>query len=176
MKKTIIILMVILISSGCVASKKGPLGLEPEKIPGCPELIKVSANNLEQIGIDHTKVEKWKDSSLKMTLQPCRLCQKLNKALYVLRDENGTYKDAMIKLIQAVEKYDPNAAPPTNKQTKEVGNALINSGQMDNQTLAGQYIIALEDLQMFLIGEIHLTSTEARNFALDKFFIPLLKP
>ena len=175
MKKTFLILLVISLS-GCVADRKGEPVFEPKDIPGCPDMIKAAAKSLEQMGIDKTKVQTWKDNTLSMKIQPCSACQKLNEAAFILKDEKGVYKAAMTKLVQAVETIDPNAAPPTSKQKKEIGNSLMGNNDLKGDALAGKYINALEGLQSFLISEIHLTPGETRNFVLDNYFIPLMKP
>lgn len=174
MNKIFLVLVVILLS-GCVATKEGEPIFKPEPIPKCTELIKSTADNLKQLGVDQTKVQSWEDNVVSMEVQPCADCQRLNEAVNILKDENGEYKDAMIKLIQAVEKYDPNSAKLTSKQTKELSNTLMESNDTERYSLAGQYTKAIEVLQIFLIADINLTPAETKNFILDKFYIPLIK-
>ena len=81
----------------------------------------------------------------------------------------------MTALINVVETFDPNAPAPTVKQEKEIGNALIDKGGKESRAFAGEYIGALDDFQAFLVSELHIPPVDARNFVLDKFFIPLLK-
>ncbi|MBN1974179.1 MAG: hypothetical protein JW787_11105 [Sedimentisphaerales bacterium] len=146
-----------------------------EKVQKCPDAVKASAKNLEQLGIDKIKIKKWKDSALASKTQPCNSCQRLNAAVYILKDENGTYKSAVKELIKIVEKSDPNAAPPTAQQQKEAGNVLMNSKGLQGNALASSYIDSLEDLRLFLVNQIRLPRDEAQNFILDNYFIPLMQ-
>ena len=99
----------------------------------------------------------------------------MNEALYVIRDDNGTYRAALKKMIQAVdEASDPNAAPPTEQQIKEIESSPTDDLDRESVTLAGEYTSALEDLQTFLISQIRLPVDETENFILDKFYIPLI--
>ncbi len=175
MKRILSILIVVLFSYGCASTTKGPLGIEPTKYISCPDLVKEAAANLEHIGIDHEKVEKWKNDSLEVPQQPCSVCRKLNDAIYILADESGEYQNAMKKTIQAIEEYDPNSTLPTKEQEKEIGNTLMDNSATNNYTLADRYIGALDDLQTFMMTELRISPYDARNFVLDHYFIPLLK-
>ena len=114
-----------------------------------------------------------KNETLSLKKQPCNVCQKFNEAAFVLRDDNGTYKAAMVKLIREVEKSEPNSVSPD--KTEEIGNSLMDKKNMSGYTLARKYLSSLDDLQVFLVGEVRLSPNEARNLILDKYFIPLIK-
>ena len=174
MKTTFLILFIALLS-GCQVTRKGDPIFTPEDMPTCPDVINIAAKNLEQLGIDHAKVEEWKKSSLSIPQQPCQVCIKFNQAAYVLIDEKGVYKDAMRKFIHAVKKYDPNSGPPTRKETGEISNYMTDENDVKGYTLAQQYIRALEDVQTFLVAETHMPVDETSNFILDNYFIPLIK-
>ena len=174
MNKTFLILLIISLS-GCVASRKGPPTFEESNPPVCPEIIKSTAKNLEALGVDKAKVREWMNRTLSSKVHPCNVCQKMNEALYVIRDDNGTYRAALKKMIQAVdEASDPNAAPPTEQQIKEIESSPTDDLDRESVTLAGEYSSALEDRQTFLISQIRLPVDETENFILDKFYIPLI--
>lgn len=175
MKKNLIILFTISLFWGCVTNKTETPGIGPETVPNCPDLIKSTANSLEQIGVDKAVVQKWRDDSLALKLQPCGVCIKLNGAIFILNDKNGEYKDALKKVIQAIEEYDPNAAPPKDKQQKKMSNDLNLNIGTESYPLVNKYYNAIDDLQAFLIAELHMSPDDSQNFVLDKFFIPLLK-
>jgi hypothetical protein len=175
MNKTFLILLIISLS-GCVASRKGPPRFRENNPPVCPKIIESTAKNLEELGVDKTKVQKWKNETLSSKVHPCNVCQKMNEAIYIIRDDEGTYRAALKKLIQAVdEASDPNAASQTEQQTREIGSSMMDGLDKESVTLAGEYTNALEDLQTFLISRIHLPADETRNFILDKFYIPLIQ-
>jgi hypothetical protein len=173
--KTGFVILIVISLSGCVATRKGPPTFEDTNIKNCPEVIKTLAKDLEQLGIDHAKIQAWKNQTLSMKVQPCKVCMRMSESVYILKDGRGVYKPALKKLIQAVQEFDPNTSPPTEKQTKEIGSSLMESKDKNNYVLAGEYINALEDLQAFLISQVRLPPDEIKNFILDNFFIPLMK-
>jgi hypothetical protein len=173
MKKIIIILLVISLS-GCVAERKGEPAVAKVEIPKCPEIIKAAAQNLEDIGVDKEKVQTWATMMLALKIQPCDLCQKVVNAVYVLKDEKGIYKSAMITLMQAVEKTEPIVPGPAMKQNKEIGDTLKNKNDVDGNTEAKKYLDAVEQLQVFLIDDLRIPKDDAKNFIIDHFFIPLM--
>jgi hypothetical protein len=173
MKKIFIILFVLLIS-GCVAERKGAPAVAEVEIPKCPEIIKAAAQNLEDIGIDKAKVQSWSRMTLALRIQPCNLCQRVVNAVYVLKDEKGIYKPAMMKLMQAVEKSEPNTTKPLAKQKEDFGNTLKTKNDIERNAEAKKYLEAVDQLQAFLIDELRIPRSDAKNFVLDHYFIPLL--
>lgn len=174
MNKIYLILLIISLS-GCVATRKGPPRFKENNPPVCPDVIKATAKNLEDLGVDKAKVQAWRNEVLSLKAQPCNVCLKMNETFYIIKDENGDRRAAMKKLIQSVEASDPNTAPLTEKQTKQIGLSMTENNDKEYTALAGQYMSALDDLYAFLVGQVHLQAEETRNFILDKFYIPLIK-
>jgi hypothetical protein len=177
--KKIFIILFVLSFSGCVAERQGAPAVAEVEIPKCPGIIKAAAKNLEDIGVDKGKVLSWTEMTLALRIQPCNLCQRVTTAVYVLKDEKGIYKPAMIQLMQAVEKSEPNttkpnAARPVTKQKEDFGNTLKNKNIIEENTEAKKYLEAADELQAFLMDELRFPRDDAQNFISDHFFIPLM--
>jgi len=172
MKNIVLIIFVILLT-GCVADRKGEPSIEAEKVLNCPELVEKAAKNLELLKVDPLLVVGWKQTILSKKIQPCSACQKLNVAAYVLNDEDNIYKPAMLEFINDVGKEDPNTAKEASKPY--ISATSVNDKEMERYALAQQYMNAIEQLQTFLTSEIRITSVKARDFVLDNYFIPLLQ-
>lgn len=173
MKKIFIILMIISLS-GCVAERKGGPVVSEVEIPKCPEIIKAAGQNLEDIGVDKGKVQTWATLTLALRIQPCNLCQRVVNAVYVLKDEKGIYKPAMIQFMQAVKKTEPNNVGQDAKQKKDIADTLKNKRDAEKNIEAKAYLDAVDQIQAFLIDELRIPRDDAKNFIIDHFFIPLM--
>ncbi|MBN2590125.1 MAG: hypothetical protein JXA96_09695 [Sedimentisphaerales bacterium] len=172
MKNVILIIFAILLT-GCVAERQDGPALDAKELLKCPEIVEAAAKNLEQFKIDPLLVQTWKKSVLSKKAQPCSVCQKLNAAAYVLNDENDIYKPAMLEFIKNVEQEDPNKVPTQSKPY--ISSTTIDEKTMAKTALARQYLNAIDDLQYFLSAELKMPVLNARNFAMDNYFIPLLQ-
>lgn len=171
MKKIVLILLVVTFV-GCVAEREGQPPIETEKVLHCPEIVEQTVVNLQKLKVEPLMIEVWKKNVLSEKLQPCGACQQLNVAAYILTDEKGIYKPAILEYIKNMGKKDPNAPVVVDKPYIDSTNDNTKVGKNE---LADQYMSAIEDLQNFLSTEIQLPYLDAKNFVLDNYFIPLLK-
>ncbi len=171
--KNIFLIIFAIVLVGCVAERPDGPTMDAQKMLSCPEIVEAAAMNLEQIKIEPLLVQAWKKSVLSNKTQPCSACQKLNSAVYVLNDEKGIYKPAMLEMIKNISQEDPNKAPIQNKPY--ISSSKIDQQTMEKTALAQQYLNAIDDLQLFLSTELKMSVLNARNFAMDNYFIPLLQ-
>lgn len=171
--KNIVLITFAIVLLGCVAERPDGPAMDAQKLLNCPDVVEATAKNLEQIKIEPLLVQTWKKSVLSRKTQPCSACQQLNAAVYVLNDEKGIYKPAMLEMIKNVSQEDPNKAPTPSKPY--ISSSSIDEKTMEKTALAQQYLDAIDDLQLFLSTELKMSVLNARNFAMDNYFIPLLK-
>lgn len=171
--KNIVLIIFAIVLLGCVAERQDGPAMDAQKLLNCPEIVEATAKNLEQIKVEPLLVQTWKKSVLSRKTQPCSACQKLNSAVYVLNDEKGIYKPAVLELIKNVSQEDPNKTPTQSKPY--ISSTTIDQKIMEKTALARQYLNAIDDLQLFLSTELKMTVLNARNFAMDNYFIPLLQ-
>jgi hypothetical protein len=171
--KNIVFIIFAIVLFGCVAERPDGPVMDAQKVLNCPEIVEATAKNLEQIKIEPLLVQTWKKSVLSKKTQPCSACQKLNAAVYVLNDEKSIYKPAMLEMIKNVSMEDPNKAPMQSKPY--ISSTTIDQKTMEKTALARQYLSAIDDLQLFLSTELKMSVLNARNFAMDNYFIPLLQ-
>ena len=174
--KKISIIMLAILSLGCVADKKETPVLDDGELIGCPDMIRQSAFFLNSFGLNEEQVQVWMENALSSEIQPCNECERLNEAAMLLQDKKGIYKNAMAKLINAVETVNPDSELVTEKQVKKVNSLL--SEDVDNDDsymLAGKYIDSLDLLEDFMVRQMRIPPEETKNFTLDKFIIPLME-
>jgi coenzyme F420-reducing hydrogenase delta subunit len=174
MKKILVILIGILLS-GCVAERKGDPTIESGKVQKCPDAIKITAKNLEQLGLDKEKLRIWMNNTLSMKEQPCSICQKLIEAAYILKDESNYYKPLVSRLLQTAELTDPNNTSQTKGQNEDIKSKQEYSRDAKINALAGQYFNSVDTVKSFLITQLNYKAEEANNFTIDHFFVPLMK-
>ncbi len=171
--KNIVFVIFAIVLLGCAAERPDGPAMDAQKLLSCPEIVEATAKTLDQIKIEPLLVQTWKKSVLSKKTQPCSTCQKLNAAVYVLNDEKGVYKPVMLEMIKNMSLEDPNKASTQNKPN--ISSTTIDQKTMDKTALAQQYLNAIDDLQLFLNTELKMSVLNARNFAMDNYFIPLLQ-
>jgi filamentous hemagglutinin family protein len=143
------------------------------EVSGCPALIDWTAN---EVGIEKQTAQIWMANALASPrdIQPCDACANLNAAATtVLQDPQGTYRVAMVEVIN---QYASSDAPLSEEQMALINTAVTNNTEDDNALARfEEYVDTLVAYVGILNNELDFTPADSITVATDKYIAPFIE-